>query len=94
MNIGYLHIRSVDAIRYPIYNENNEVYFIYNNKKCNINFNFIDLNNNFIVLDKSINYNDYVNNALNGFKNITINGVNYLNNNIINFKPNDLKTTC
>ena len=81
--IGYCHLRSVDAFRYPILLDQNGIpYFNYNNKKNIINFNF-EGTDNYVVLDKSFNYNDYQKNAADGFPYIYINNVKIVNNNII-----------
>ncbi len=89
MLVGYLHIRATDAIRHKIYYENNKYYALINGanqyNKIFINYDLSKSNNNVIILDKSINYIDYKNNAKAGFNKILINGVEVENNNIINF---------
>jgi hypothetical protein len=60
--IGYLHFRTVDAFRHPIYKLNDEYYYVYkrNNKKYKIK-----IPNNFknkfinVTLSNKMNYVDY-----------------------------------
>jgi hypothetical protein len=88
MLVGYLYIRATDAIRHEIHYENNKYFALctgaYKGKKIIINYNLSGSTNNVIILDKSINYADYERNAKDGFKKITINGIEVDNNNIIN----------
>ncbi len=58
--IGYLHFRSIDAIRYPIYDIDGDYFYLYRDKKYKLNIpeNFV---NKFIdvVLSEKMNYVDY-----------------------------------
>ena len=80
--VGYLHMREADSIRYPIIKENDDFYFIYCNKKININYN-LSSNDNIIIMDKSLTYTDHLVNKWAGFPLIYINGVQTKNENII-----------
>lgn len=90
MSNGFVHVRAVDAIRYPIEyefcsnNTNIKYFFIYNNSKIYINCNLDLTKLNTIILDQSTNYEDYKTNASKGFPYITINGIQVENKKLIN----------
>jgi hypothetical protein len=75
MNQSFVHIRAVDAIRYPIVCENSKYFFIYNNSRVYINLNLDLTKSNIIILDQSTNYVDFKTNAEKGFPIITVNGI-------------------
>lgn len=79
-NVGVLQIREVDAIRYPILKENNQFYFIYNNRKIKIKYDLLE-NDNIIIMDKSCKEADFIINLFAGFPFIYINGVKIKNDN-------------
>lgn len=81
-HVGFLHIREVDAIRYPIIKENNSYYFINNNTKININYNLLP-NDNIIIMDKSSAYTDYLINKWAGFPFIYINNIQTKNDDVV-----------
>mgnify|MGYP001575323495 CR=1 FL=1 len=92
--IGYLHIRSVDALRYPIFKTRTGVktngpsyYYTYNNKKYSINerlFNIANLNPNLmIVLSTEFSHSSYTRDLKAKFPFIHINGHKITNNNYI-----------
>jgi aminopeptidase C len=57
---GYLHFRSIDVLRYPIYKIDNDYLYMYKDKKYKLNIpnnfknKFID-----VTLSNKINYVDY-----------------------------------
>ena len=59
--MSYLHIRSVDAIRYEIYKYNNNYYVNYNNKTILINLpeKFRNIETLTIVLSDATDYKKY-----------------------------------
>ena len=57
--IGYLHFRSVDAIRYPIYDIDGDYFYLYRGKKYKLNIpnNFVNKFIDIVLSDR--NYVDY-----------------------------------
>ena len=85
MNIGYFHVRGVDAFRYKIYRNNDVIYVDYNNHcyKINLPQKFKNLNDIHITLSKALSYNDYEKEKQNNFEYIFINDEKIKNDNII-----------
>lgn len=65
--VGYFHVREVDAIRYDIYKINNNFIVDYKNKCYVINLpeKYHNLKNMNIILTKSSNYDDFIQNVKN-----------------------------
>jgi len=86
--MSYLHIRSVDAIRYEIYKYNNNYYVNYNNKTILINLpeKFRNIETLTIVLSDATDYKKYEIERNNNFPYIFINNIKIKNDNIISIK--------
>lgn len=82
MSFGYLLIRETDSIRYEIFMDNLGPFIIYKDQIIRINYQLNKKDNNLIILDENSDYNNFINNADNGFPIININGE-LINNNII-----------
>lgn len=83
MSLGYLLIRETDSIRYEIFMDNLGPFITYKDKIIRINHQLNKEENNLIILDENRDYNNFINNANNGFPIININGKLINNNNII-----------
>jgi len=91
MQVGFLHIRSVDAIRHPIYyNSNIEgYYYIFHNKMYFILIDLSQINGEItIILSKSEKYSDFLSDYHQNFGTIYINNNPVLNIGNINIPEN------
>lgn len=87
--VGFMHVRAVNAIRYPIYKQNDK--YFWGDIVINVPDKFRNCNNITIVLSTSSKYCDYQKeiNDINFPKYVTINNEIFLNDGIIS--PADVR---